>query len=80
MEITVRIADKMIRNRCVGVFGSYGWSGGGVKSLKELVIQSGLQLVEPVIEAKFAANEEQLEQCVALGRKVASIVRDNATD
>ena len=71
------LADKMIRNRCAGVFGSYGWSGGGVKSLREFVIQSGLQLVEPVIEAKFAPNEEQLEQCIALGRKVASIVRDN---
>jgi flavorubredoxin len=74
------LADKMIRNRCVGVFGSYGWSGGGVKSLKQFVTQSGLQLVEPVIEAKFAPTEEQLEQCITLGRKLASIVRDNAAD
>ena len=74
------MADKMIRNRCVGVFGSYGWSGGGVKSLREFVTQSGLQLAEPVIEAKFSPNEEQLEQCISLGRNVASIVKGNARE
>jgi len=71
------LADKMLRNKCVGVFGSYGWSGGGVKSLRDFVTQAGLQLVEPIIEARFAPNQEQFEQCTELGRKVVSTVRAN---
>jgi len=49
-SLVALLAGKMLRNRCVGVFGSCGWSGGGVKSLTDFVTQSGLQLVEPVIE------------------------------
>jgi flavorubredoxin len=65
------LADKMLRNHCVGVFGSCGWSGGGVRSLEAFATRAGLQLVEPVIEAKFAPTAEQLEKCVELGRAVA---------
>jgi flavorubredoxin len=65
------LADKMLRNRCVGIFGSCGWSGGAVKSLREFVTRSSLELVEPVIEARFAPNQEQLDKCIELGRRVA---------
>ena len=68
------LAEKMLRNRCAGVFGSFGWSGGAVKSLQEFVTRSGLELVEPVIEARFAPKQEQLEECLELGRRVASKV------
>ncbi|UCF17568.1 MAG: flavodoxin domain-containing protein [Phycisphaerales bacterium] len=74
------LAEKMLRNRCVGVFGSFGWSGGAVKSLQEFVTRSGLQLVEPVIEARFAAKQEQLDKCVELGRNVASTVLRGTAD
>jgi flavorubredoxin len=76
MDALVRLlSDKMIRNRCVGVFGSCGWSGGGVKALIEFAKEGNLQLVEPIVEARFAANEDQLGQCVELGKSLASLVR-----
>ncbi|MHC4626619.1 MAG: FprA family A-type flavoprotein [Planctomycetota bacterium] len=74
------LAEKMLRNRCVGVFGSFGWSGGAVKSLQEFVTRSGLELVEPVIEARFAPKQEQLEKCFELGRNVASTVLRGTAD
>lgn len=77
MDSLVRLLSaKMIRNRCVGVFGNCGWSGGGVKALTEFVKKANLQLVEPVVEARFTGNQEQLEQCVELGTMLASAVRE----
>ncbi len=76
MESALRLLSaKKLCNRSVGVFGSFGWSGGAVKSLKEFVEQSKLELVEPVVEARFNATTEQLEQCRTLGRAMAERVR-----
>lgn len=76
MESALRLlAAKKLCNRPVGVFGSFGWSGGAVKAMKEFVEQSKLELVEPVVEARFNATTEQLEQCRALGRALAERVR-----
>ncbi|MBN1510226.1 MAG: FprA family A-type flavoprotein [Sedimentisphaerales bacterium] len=69
------LCSRRLSNRIVGVFGSYGWTGGAVKGLRNFVEQSKLELVEPVVEAKFAATPEQLEQCHALGREMAERVR-----
>lgn len=68
------LEEKRIQNRSVGLFGTYGWSGGGVKGLKAFVEKSKLNLIEPIVEAKFSATDEQLEQCRQLGRNVALAV------
>jgi flavorubredoxin len=65
------LQEKKLINRFVGVFGSYGWSGGGVKGLKDFVERNKLTLVEPVVEARFSAKDDELEQSRQLGRNVA---------
>ncbi len=76
MESLLRLlCSKKLSNRSAGVFGSYGWSGGAVKALKQFVEDGKLGLVEPVVEARFAATSEQLERCRALGRAMAERVR-----
>jgi flavorubredoxin len=65
------LQEKKLINRFVGVFGSYGWSGGGVKGLKDFVERNKLTLVEPVVEARFSAKDDELEQSHQLGRNVA---------
>ena len=76
METLLRsLSGKRLTNRVVGIFGSYGWSGGAVKGLRDFVEQNKLELVEPVVEAKFTATPEQLEQCHALGRAMAVKIR-----
>jgi flavorubredoxin len=69
------LSEKRIGNRVVGLFGSYGWSGGAMNGLKGFVEETKLELVEPVVDVKFAATAEQIEQCHALGRAVAERVR-----
>jgi flavorubredoxin len=69
------LQEKKLKNRVVGLFGSYGWSGGGVKGLKEFVKTNKLELVEPVVEARFESTDDELEQCHQLGRNVAKAVQ-----
>lgn len=65
------LETKAIRKRAVGIFGSYGWSGGAVKAMTDFVKNNGLELVEPVVEVQFAAGADELEQCRQLGRNMA---------
>ncbi len=62
---------KGLKNRLLGIFGSFGWSGGGVSSLKEFAERCNWDLVEPVVEARFSPGEDMLAQCRELGRNVA---------
>jgi flavorubredoxin len=72
MESLLRLlAGKRLSRRAVGVFGSYGWSGGAVKGLRQFVDDNQLELIEPVVEARFAATAAQVEECRALGRAMA---------
>lgn len=69
------LSDKGLKNRRVGLFGSYGWSGGAIRDLRKFVLSAGLTLVDPVVEVKGAPSSGDLSQChdlgVALAREVA---------
>lgn len=66
------LTGKMVKNKVVGIMGTYGWSGGGVDGIKDFVEQARLELAEPVIEARFNAKAEQIEQCRELAANLAS--------
>ncbi len=72
------LREKRVVNRVVGLFSSYGWSGGAVKGMKQLVEDNKLDLIEPIVDARFCATPEQLEQCQALGRAMAARIRVGA--
>jgi len=63
------------RNKIGAAFGSYGWSGEGVKNLETKLREAGIDLVEQGVRVKYRATEEELAQCFALGRKIGDIVR-----
>jgi flavorubredoxin len=76
MESLLRLlSTKRIANRQVGVFGSHGWAGGAVKTLTKFVADSGLQLVDPVIDATFHGTADQIERCHELGHNMAKQIR-----
>jgi flavorubredoxin len=76
MESLLRLlGTKRIVGRQVGVFGSHGWAGGAVKTLKQFVADGGLDLVEPVVDATFHGTAEQIEQCHTLGRNMAARIQ-----
>jgi flavorubredoxin len=65
------LEEKGLKDRKLGIFGSYGWTGGAVKNLRAFAEKSSWELIEPVVEAKCAADEEQLDQCIMLGSTMA---------
>jgi flavorubredoxin len=78
MDMLVRTLDNdKLTGRVLGIFGSYSWSGGAVKALKEYAEKCPNQHVEPIIEAKYAPTEEDREKCAELGRSMGrEIIKD----
>jgi flavorubredoxin len=71
MDAFVRLLEhKALKRRVLGLFGTFGWGGGGVRTLLECVKNLEWDLVEPVVEARCAPTPEDLAQCVALGQNV----------
>ncbi|MFY9397509.1 MAG: FprA family A-type flavoprotein [Desulfomonilia bacterium] len=68
------LQEKKLMNRTLGIFGSFGWTGGSVKDLKSFVDKSGWSLVEPLVEVKCSPDGKELEQCIQLGANLARAV------
>lgn len=72
MEHLVNVLENdQITNHVLGIFGSFGWSGGGVSALKEFAQKGKWDLVEPVVEVKFAPTDKDLENCGVLAKNIA---------
>ncbi|MBE0522553.1 MAG: FprA family A-type flavoprotein [Candidatus Methanoperedenaceae archaeon] len=56
-------------------FGSYGWAGGGVRKINEVLVSSGYEASDS-LEVKFRPDTEDFEKCYALGQKIASLVKN----
>lgn len=71
MDHFIRILEhKKLTNRVLGLFGSFGWSGGGVSTLTEFAKGGGWDLVEPIVEANCAPTDDDLAKCFKLGQNV----------
>ncbi len=60
-----------MKNRKLGIFGSFSWSGGALKRLVEFAEKSKWEMVEPSPEVKHAPGEDDLERCTELGKNLA---------
>ena len=65
------LENSMMRGRVLGIFGTYGWSGGGVKRLVAFGSKGNWEMIEPVVEARCAAKGDDLERCALLAREMA---------
>ena len=72
------LRDKGLGRRCLGLFGSYGWSGGAMDRFQDFAQASGWPVVEPVVETRGAPGEEELGKCRRLGSALAGAIRAQA--
>lgn len=70
------LSKSRIKNHVIGVFGSCGWGGGGVKELSEFAERSVCKKVEPVVEAMGSATEDQLEGLDRMAENMAKEIRE----
>lgn len=71
------LTNKMMRNRVLGICGSYSWSRGALAELQLFAEQNaGWELVEPSVEVKSCPTEDDLDMCRLLGKNVAEAVKN----
>lgn len=71
----INLAHKGLPNRVFGVFGSYGWSGGGVKGILEHLRKNNWMLVGQPVEVQFSAKGEDFERLRKLALEMAAAVK-----
>lgn len=77
METLVNILKgNKIQNHVLGVFGTYGWSGGGVKTLKEFAESGKYDFIENTVEANFSPSEEQYQELKNLAKEMAEKINN----
>lgn len=77
MEYLLQSLDiRNLKDRTLGIFGSYSWSGGALERLKEFQEEVSCHPVQPIIESKFSPDSNTFEQCYELGKNVAEAVKN----
>jgi flavorubredoxin len=74
MPILEEIKGLKFKNKIGAAFGSYGWSGEGVKLIEEHLAVCKFPIAAPGVLVKWQPTADDLEKCKALGRQVAKAV------
>jgi len=68
--------NSRIQNHVIGVFGSCGWGGGGVKAVEEYARSSSCRVVDPVVEVHGRAKEEDLKRLDELAENMVRELKE----
>jgi flavorubredoxin len=63
------------KGRKIGFFGSYGWAGGSIKEMQEMLKDSGAQETVPGVTSKYVPDASELENCFEFGSKFAQSLK-----
>ncbi|MCM8770713.1 MAG: FprA family A-type flavoprotein, partial [Candidatus Omnitrophica bacterium] len=62
------------KNRIAAVFGSYGWAGGAIKNIENILKETGIDIVLPSIGAQYMPDEKQIQGCYEFGKQFAKML------
>ncbi|HKL08141.1 MAG TPA: FprA family A-type flavoprotein [Bacteroidales bacterium] len=78
MEQLTRTLEHMgVKNHLLGIFGSYSWNGGGVKSLHKFYEKIQWDLVSDPVDTKGIPGNEEFDRCETIAREMAEKLKDN---
>ena len=63
------------KNKKAAAFGSYGWSGEGVKMISDLLREGGFEVVNEGLSVLWNPDRQSLEQCLGFGKDLAEALR-----
>jgi len=63
------------KNKVAAAFGSYGWSGEGVKRIENHMRDAKFEIVAEGLKVKWQPSADDLESCRELGGKIAEAVK-----
>jgi anaerobic nitric oxide reductase flavorubredoxin len=59
------------KGRSAAAFGSFGWSGGAVAAIENIIKEAGVNIAQPSISAKYMPDESELKKCYEFGKEFA---------
>jgi len=59
------------KKRIGAAFGSYGWTGGAVKSIENFMKEGGIEVAQPPLSVKYMPDEKEAKECYEFGRSFA---------
>jgi flavorubredoxin len=62
-------------NKIGAAFGSFGWSGEGVRMVAKALEEMKVQVMDPGVKVQYVPDEQALQECVELGRRVGKAVK-----
>ena len=62
------------KDRLVCVFGSYGWGGGAVKNIEQVMEKLGNKLAVESVSVKYVPTDEELKKCYETGNTLAKLI------
>jgi flavorubredoxin len=69
--ILEEIRGLSFKKKKAAAFGSYGWSGEGVKMISDLLKEGGFEVLNAGLSVLWNPDRQSLEQCLAFGRDLA---------
>lgn len=72
MELVGHLVNKKMKNRYLGLVGTYSWSKGALEALQEFSSKGDWKVVEPHVEVKSSPGPEDLAACGQLGKNLAA--------
>jgi len=63
------------KERLSAAFGSFGWAGGAVGEIEELLKKAGLEVSQPGLGVKYSPDDADLKNCFEFGRAFASKIK-----
>jgi len=63
------------KDRVSAVFGSYGWAGGAIKEIEEVLKEAGLGISQPSLGIKYMPSDADLKTCFEFGRDLADKIK-----
>ncbi|MFW9769161.1 MAG: FprA family A-type flavoprotein [Candidatus Thorarchaeota archaeon] len=70
-HIVDEIQGKRYPKRPIGIFGTYGWQGGGVEKMVQQLRDARYEILEPIVHVKARPTDEQIEKCKSLAKVIA---------
>jgi flavorubredoxin len=63
------------KGRKIGFFGSYGWAGGAIKEMQEMLKDSTAEQTVPGVSFKYVPDASELASCFEFGSKFAQSLK-----
>jgi flavorubredoxin len=65
-------------NKMGAAFGSYGWSGEAVKLINQALEDMKIKVIGQGVMVKYIPTDEDLRDCMELGRKMGKEIKEDA--